>query len=106
MDVALVLVTEVAATPPKVTDVVPVRLVPVRTTDVPPTLVPEAGEAAVIVGATAKAGVAGKSAMNPASKAHRVRVARLRWTLILVIMATAYSGSGKTQYLCAPATCL
>jgi hypothetical protein len=96
MDVAVLLVIEVAATPPKVTEVAPVRLVPVRTTDVPPTLVPEAGEAAVIVGATAKAGVAGKSAIRPANKAQRVRVARLRWTFILVIMATAHSGPGKT----------
>jgi hypothetical protein len=96
MEVALVLVIDVAATPPKVTEVVPVRLVPVKTTDVPPAFLPEEGAADVIVGATAKAGDAGISAISPASRAQRVRVARLRWKLILVIIDTAYSGPGRT----------
>ena len=49
-DVALPTTTEVAAVPPKVTDVVPVRLVPVIVTDVLPAAGPLAGLIVVIVG--------------------------------------------------------
>jgi hypothetical protein len=45
---------EVALTPPNVTAVVPMKLVPVIITDVPPAVVPETGESAVIDGAAAE----------------------------------------------------
>jgi len=44
-------VTEVAAAPPMVTPVAPVKLVPVIVTLVPPAVGPELGEIAVTVGA-------------------------------------------------------
>ena len=51
--VALVTETEVAAAPPTVTDVAPVRFVPVTVIEVPPATEPEVGETAVIVGTPA-----------------------------------------------------
>lgn len=50
IEVALVLTIDVAAAPPIVTPVVPVRLVPVRVTTVPPVVEPEFGLRLVIVG--------------------------------------------------------
>ena len=43
-------ITDVAGVPPKVTEVVPVKPVPVIVTEVPPSLFPEFGEIFVIVG--------------------------------------------------------
>jgi hypothetical protein len=45
---------EVALTPPNVTAVVPIKLVPVITTEVPPAVVPETGDSAEIDGAAAE----------------------------------------------------
>ena len=50
MDVSLIYQICVWATPPKVTDVAPVKLVPVIITTVPPNVEPEAGETEEIVG--------------------------------------------------------
>lgn len=50
-DVALTLVTDRPAVPPKVTDDVPVKFVPVIVTDVPPAAGPDDGEIPVTVGA-------------------------------------------------------
>jgi hypothetical protein len=50
IEVALLTVTPVAATPPNVTDVAPVRFAPVMVTLAPPTVVPELGEIDVTVG--------------------------------------------------------
>ncbi len=46
-------VNDAAGVPPKLTPVVPVRLVPVRTTAVPPASGPELGETVVRVGTAA-----------------------------------------------------
>ena len=54
IDVALTTVKLVAATPPNVTAVAPVKLVPVIVTLVPPATGPEPGLTPVTVGATAK----------------------------------------------------
>ena len=51
IDVALLTARLVAAAPPTVTLVAPVRLVPVIVITVPPSVAPEVGETAVIVGA-------------------------------------------------------
>ena len=50
MEVALTTVTPVAAAPPNVTAVAPVKLVPVMVTDVPPTPGPLEGDIEVTVG--------------------------------------------------------
>jgi len=50
-EVALTLEIEVPAVPPKVTDDVPVKLVPVIVTVVPPDVEPVSGDTEVIVGA-------------------------------------------------------
>jgi hypothetical protein len=55
IDVSLMFTRSVAATPPTVTTVVPVRLVPVKVTVVPPAVVPETGLMAVTVGTAAGA---------------------------------------------------
>jgi hypothetical protein len=55
MDVALFTVNALAAVPPNDTAVAPVKLVPVRVTEVPPVVGPVAGETAVIVGAVSGA---------------------------------------------------
>ena len=51
IDVALTTVTLVAAVPPMVTLVAPVKFVPVIVTLVPPEVVPELGEMLLTVGA-------------------------------------------------------
>ena len=53
MVVALITVRFVAAAPPKLTLVAPVKLVPVMVTTAPPAAGPEAGEMLVTVGADA-----------------------------------------------------
>lgn len=53
MDVSLTTVTLVAAAPPMVTPVTPVKFVPVMVTLVPPAVVPVFGLMAVTVGAGA-----------------------------------------------------
>jgi hypothetical protein len=50
IEVALTTVTLVAATPPMVTDVAPVKFVPVMVTAVPPTVGPVVGEIDVTLG--------------------------------------------------------
>ena len=50
-EVALTLVIDVPAVPPNITDVVPVRLVPVIVTVVPPLVGPDTGDTDEIVGA-------------------------------------------------------
>jgi hypothetical protein len=50
IDVALTTVTEVAAAPPKVTLVAPLKFVPVMVTACPPPVGPEEGDTAVTVG--------------------------------------------------------
>lgn len=50
IEVALLTVKLVAAVPPNMTAVAPVRFVPVIVTPVPPAVEPDAGEAAVTVG--------------------------------------------------------
>ena len=52
-DVALITKTEVAALPPKVTELVPVKFVPVIVKDVPPATGPDTIERLVIVGGLA-----------------------------------------------------
>jgi len=51
IDVDELKVKPVAAVPPKLTAVTPVKLVPVMVTDVPPAVGPDAGEIPVMVGA-------------------------------------------------------
>jgi len=51
MEVGLLTMKAAAATPPNVTDVVPVKLVPVMATAVPPEVGPEVGVMEVMVGA-------------------------------------------------------
>jgi len=51
IEVALTTVTAVAAAPPMVTDVAPLKLVPVMVTAVPPAVLPVFGLIAVTVGA-------------------------------------------------------
>ena len=53
IEVALVTLTAVAAAPPKLTAVAPVRLLPVIVTEVPPALGPLAGLTEVTVGPAA-----------------------------------------------------
>jgi hypothetical protein len=53
IEVALTTATPVAATPPNVTAVAPVKFVPVMVTDVPPPVGPTLGVMLVIVGETA-----------------------------------------------------
>jgi hypothetical protein len=50
-DVELTTDTSVAAVPPKVTELVPLRFVPLMVTEVPPAVVPLTGLRLVIVGA-------------------------------------------------------
>ena len=52
IEVALTTVKLVAATPPNVTDVAPVKFVPVMVMDVPPPVGPLDGDTDVTVGAT------------------------------------------------------
>ena len=52
--VALVTLNEDAGLPPMVTEVAPVKLVPVMVSEVPPTIGPAVGEIPVIVGNAAK----------------------------------------------------
>jgi hypothetical protein len=51
IEVALTIVTPVAAAPPIATEVAPVKFVPVIVTEVPPRVDPVTGDTAVTVGA-------------------------------------------------------
>ena len=86
IDVAEFTVTPVAGVPPKVTDVAPVRFVPVIVTVVPPAVGPALGESPVTVGAGTGAAV----------------VLVVLVDVVVVVTGRGRFGSGAITTFCSP----